>query len=259
MPTKRSTPMKQGTLAFTAGRRTATTGSKGKVSRPTTKRTLSSSAEPTIPDVIEIDGSDHDVLPDEIESDSDFETTRQGKRKSAPAGESISEPEEAEPAPKRRKLRGAAAGKKGVFGSRDGTENIEKTEAGVLPVKAKARSAKARTSIEGSGQLARITKKGELDDLPKDGRWTKHYGAVREKMGNLEPVHGEGRSPVDHILRVFDMSYEYGPCVGVTRLERWNRAEALGLNPPPEVKEILLTKAGSEDTRFTECVFHGEV
>lgn len=30
-------------------------------------------------------------------------------------------------------------------------------------------------------------------------------------------------------------SYEYGPCVGVTRLERWERAQAMGLNPPDEV------------------------
>jgi DNA polymerase delta, subunit 4 len=36
-------------------------------------------------------------------------------------------------------------------------------------------------------------------------------------------------------------TYEYGPCVGVTRLERWERAAALGLNPPPEVNLSKLT------------------
>jgi hypothetical protein len=30
-------------------------------------------------------------------------------------------------------------------------------------------------------------------------------------------------------------TYEYGPCVGMTRLERWDRAASLGLNPPEEV------------------------
>lgn len=73
-------------------------------------------------------------------------------------------------------------------------------------------------------------------------------------------------------------SYEYGPCVGVSRLERWERAQALGLNPPPEVrqpflshdrhlnlhpllqvKEILSTKEGSIDTQYTQSVFYGEV
>ena len=67
-------------------------------------------------------------------------------------------------------------------------------------------------------------------------------------------VHAEGQTKVHHILRVFDLcaslcvsierrlyahclyrSYEYGPCIGVTRLQRWERADVLGLNPPPEV------------------------
>lgn len=34
---------------------------------------------------------------------------------------------------------------------------------------------------------------------------------------------------------VFDLSDEYGPCVGLSRLERWERSEKLGLSPPPEV------------------------
>ena len=28
---------------------------------------------------------------------------------------------------------------------------------------------------------------------------------------------------------------DYGPCVGITRVERWETAQALGLNPPKEV------------------------
>lgn len=37
-------------------------------------------------------------------------------------------------------------------------------------------------------------------------------------------------------MRALTRSYEYGPCVGVTRMERWERAAALGLNPPLEVR-----------------------
>ncbi|KAI0652895.1 DNA polymerase delta, subunit 4-domain-containing protein [Cubamyces menziesii] len=92
-----------------------------------------------------------------------------------------------------------------------------------------------------------------------DKRWRKVYGAAREKMGNIEPVHAQGQSMVDHILRVFDLSYEYGPCVGVSRLDRWERAHALGLNPPLEVREILLTKEGTSEERYAESVFHSEV
>lgn len=37
------------------------------------------------------------------------------------------------------------------------------------------------------------------------------------------------------ILRVFDMTSAYGPCVGMSRLQRWERAKKWGLNPPEEV------------------------
>lgn len=40
---------------------------------------------------------------------------------------------------------------------------------------------------------------------------------------------------IHHILRNFDLSYEYGPCVGVDRMARWKRAQTLGLDPPSEV------------------------
>lgn len=40
------------------------------------------------------------------------------------------------------------------------------------------------------------------------------------------------------LMRVLSRSYEYGPCIGVTRLERWERAVALGLSPPLEESAI---------------------
>lgn len=62
----------------------------------------------------------------------------------------------------------------------------------------------------------------------------------------------------------------------MTRLERWERAETLGLRPPPEastykmhltineaivfqVRQILLTKEGSEKEEYVQCVLYGEV
>ncbi|KAF8825750.1 hypothetical protein HHX47_DHR6000118 [Lentinula edodes] len=50
-------------------------------------------------------------------------------------------------------------------------------------------------------------------------------------------------------------SYEYGPCYGISRLDRWERAEAMGLNPPPEIHAILSTRQGVEDTQYAQCVF----
>lgn len=42
------------------------------------------------------------------------------------------------------------------------------------------------------------------------------------------------------VLKQFDLSWEFGPCTGITRLQRWERAELLGLSPPTTVRELLL-------------------
>lgn len=36
------------------------------------------------------------------------------------------------------------------------------------------------------------------------------------------------------------MTAKYGPCVGISRLDRWKRAQKLGLEPPEEV--IFVTR-----------------
>ncbi|KAN0128824.1 DNA polymerase delta, subunit 4 domain containing protein [Lactarius tabidus] len=109
-------------------------------------------------------------------------------------------------------------------------------------------------------KVKEITEELERERLdPEDPRWNKAYGLARAKMGHIQPVHAKDQSPVHHILRIFDLSYEYGPCVGVTRMERWERAAALGLNPPVEVREILTTKEGCEDARLIQNVLYDEV
>jgi len=74
----------------------------------------------------------------------------------------------------------------------------------------------------------------------------------------LTLVHGDREDNVSQIPRAFDLyvlsstaqfyylfpcglyrNYDYGPCIGVSRLERWERAHLLGLNPPPEVCVIV--------------------
>ena len=41
------------------------------------------------------------------------------------------------------------------------------------------------------------------------------------------------------LLRAFDLHAAYGPCLGLSRLQRWRRAARLGLGPPTEVLAIL--------------------
>lgn len=46
-------------------------------------------------------------------------------------------------------------------------------------------------------------------------------------------------SEEEMILRLFDMNMTYGPCFGMTRLERYERAKKWGLNPPQEIENLL--------------------
>ena len=49
------------------------------------------------------------------------------------------------------------------------------------------------------------------------------------------------------LLRQFDLNSRYGPVSGITRLERWQRAQQLGLSPPPEVKALVEQHGAGSD------------
>lgn len=53
----------------------------------------------------------------------------------------------------------------------------------------------------------------------------------------------------EKILRHFDLSSQYGPCIGIARLNRWLRASRLDLNPPIEVLAVLLREEAKGDKR----------
>lgn len=75
-------------------------------------------------------------------------------------------------------------------------------------------------------------------DKVTDAHVKKYWKSI-EGQWSSPRVHQEGLSLSEKILRYFDVSSQYGPCVGITRLKRWNRAERLGLNPPIEVLSVL--------------------
>lgn len=64
-------------------------------------------------------------------------------------------------------------------------------------------------------------------------------------------------------LRQFDMDMKFGPCIGVTRLQRWERASAMGLQPPAHLRDLLLhapsTKNRSDSSPSVECLWEGKV
>ncbi|KAL0572375.1 Ribonucleotide-diphosphate reductase (RNR), small subunit [Marasmius crinis-equi] len=41
------------------------------------------------------------------------------------------------------------------------------------------------------------------------------------------------------LLKIFDNTQTFGPCLGITRLQRWNRASNLGLSPPNELMKFV--------------------
>ena len=43
------------------------------------------------------------------------------------------------------------------------------------------------------------------------------------------------------------MDTSYGPCIGITRLRRWERAAAMGLRLPPRVRDLVLRRHRNGD------------
>ncbi|KAL3455439.1 DNA polymerase delta, subunit 4-domain-containing protein [Aspergillus heterothallicus] len=65
----------------------------------------------------------------------------------------------------------------------------------------------------------------------------------QEELKSRGPrVHHDDLSLEEKILRHFDLSSQYGPCIGIARIKRWRRAESLSLNPPIEVLSVLLNQ-----------------
>ncbi len=74
--------------------------------------------------------------------------------------------------------------------------------------------------------------------------------SANQKSASLT-FHREGVSDAEKVLRNFDLTYDYGPCVGISRQERYERAVALGLEPPSLVGRLL----GAGEVQ--QCVFTG--
>ncbi|XP_025089053.1 DNA polymerase delta subunit 4-like isoform X1 [Pomacea canaliculata] len=56
------------------------------------------------------------------------------------------------------------------------------------------------------------------------------------------------------ILKEFDLALEFGPCAGITRLERWERAFKHGFDPPLCVKDILIKH--QDHKQYNHCLWN---
>jgi DNA polymerase delta subunit 4 len=75
----------------------------------------------------------------------------------------------------------------------------------------------------------------------------KRYWRAKESERKAPRVHQEDLPLHEKILREWDMSGQYGPCIGIARLKRWKRANMLSLNPPIEVLAVLLKEMDAGD------------
>ncbi|KXJ96427.1 DNA polymerase delta, subunit 4-domain-containing protein [Microdochium bolleyi] len=80
----------------------------------------------------------------------------------------------------------------------------------------------------------------EVKALKITQRQVETYWRGLEAERIAKRVHQEDLGTSEKVLRYFDVSSQYGPCIGITRLKRWQRADRLGLNPPIEVLSVLL-------------------
>ncbi|RDW75077.1 hypothetical protein BP6252_06219 [Coleophoma cylindrospora] len=83
------------------------------------------------------------------------------------------------------------------------------------------------------------TEAEERADKVSDAQIRKYWRA-HEMERKAPRVHQQDLGVEEKILRLFDMSSQYGPCIGIARMKRWNRAYKLGLQPPIEVLAVLL-------------------
>ncbi|BGP01759.1 hypothetical protein NBRC10513v2_005398 [Rhodotorula toruloides] len=118
----------------------------------------------------------------------------------------------------------------------------------------------SKKGVAGSGKGAKgavepATKKVKLERKKSglEGLYPRLYREAVRKMGPA--IHRDEMDDIEIILRVFDADEEYGPCSRINRLERFERAEKLGLQPDPEIGEILRSEEAKNRKEYSESVF----
>ncbi|KAJ5559083.1 hypothetical protein N7461_003055 [Penicillium sp. DV-2018c] len=86
--------------------------------------------------------------------------------------------------------------------------------------------------------------------LTKKDIW--RYWQAQEQARKAPSVHQEGLDVEEKILRHFDLSSHYGPCIGIPRVKRWRRANMLKLNPPIEVLTVLLKGKDTKERAYID-------
>ncbi|GAA5964605.1 hypothetical protein JCM3765_007638 [Sporobolomyces pararoseus] len=108
------------------------------------------------------------------------------------------------------------------------------------------------TSTNATKKKSVTTNKKE-DKKELSGLYGRLYKDAKKKMG--PPIHRDGMDDIETILLQFDHEETFGPCSRISRLERFERAQKLGLNPDPEIGDILRSQEGKNRKEYSESVF----
>ncbi|GAP91041.1 putative DNA polymerase delta subunit 4 [Rosellinia necatrix] len=100
--------------------------------------------------------------------------------------------------------------------------------------------AQAEEAQQPAAEPVREKTEAELRAGEVTSRQIAQYWRGIEGERRTRRLHQEDLGLAEKILRYWDVSSQYGPCVGVSRLRRWQRADRLGLNPPVEVLAVLM-------------------
>ncbi|OCK90375.1 uncharacterized protein K441DRAFT_643633 [Cenococcum geophilum 1.58] len=99
---------------------------------------------------------------------------------------------------------------------------------------------------EAAAQAVALTPEEEEASHVTEAR-IKKYWAAKEDARMAPRVHQQALGLHEKVLREWDTSGQYGPCIGVARMKRWKRAHRLGLNPPLEVLAVLLKEQEAQN------------
>jgi DNA polymerase delta subunit 4 len=100
---------------------------------------------------------------------------------------------------------------------------------------------------------------GPKNDDDQDWNWKVPIISIYDLYSHNSIISGDVSKPstskkdVDEdqqVLKNFDLTWEYGPCMGITRMERWNRADKHELNPPQSIKDLI--EQHKKDKLYTE-------
>ncbi|XP_010752493.2 DNA polymerase delta subunit 4 isoform X4 [Larimichthys crocea] len=85
-------------------------------------------------------------------------------------------------------------------------------------------------------------------------------GAGRKKRSSPPPPQKESetgtvREEELQKHKQFDLDWRFGPCTGISRLQRWERAKLHGLNPPEEIRDLL--SQAHTDAEYNQSLWSG--